>query len=96
MFDVFEIAPPYVWGALLAFTIAVLRIHYYSPGSTRRRVLLEAAICGCLSLTLSGSLEWLGAPQSMSVAIGGAVGFIGVNTIKTLALGWLTKKAEKV
>lgn len=95
MFDVFQYAPPYVWGALLAFTIAILRVRYNDPNAARRRVLLEAAICGCLSLTLSGSLEWLNAPQSASVALGGAVGFIGINKIRALALGWLGKKADK-
>lgn len=95
MFNVFDYAPPYVWGALLAFIIAVLRIKYNDPDARRQRILIEAAICSCLSLSFSGSLEWLGAPQSLSVAFGGAVGFIGINKFRALALGWLGKKADK-
>lgn len=87
--------PPSVKGAIMAFIIAVLRVIYDRQETSNMRILLEAAICGCLSLSFSGALGWLGAPESVSVAFGGAVGFIGVTKIRQLALTWLGKKADK-
>lgn len=90
-----EAVPPSVKGAVMAFVIAVLRIVYDRQETSNVRIVLEAAICGCLSLSFSGALGWLGAPESVAVAFGGAVGFIGVTKIRQLALTWLGKKADK-
>jgi lambda family phage holin len=95
LFAALDAVPPSIKGAIMAFVIAVLRIIYDRQETSNVRIVLEAGICGCLSLSFSGALGWLGAPESVAVAIGGAVGFIGVTKIRELAINWLTKKAGK-
>lgn len=95
IFSLWDAVPASVKGAIMAFIIAILRIIYDRQETSNMRILLEAAICGGLSLSFSGAISWIGAPESVAVAFGGAIGFIGVTKIRQLALTWLSKKAEK-
>ncbi len=47
---------------------------------------LEILLCGALTLTFSSALEYFGWPKSLSVAIGGGVGLIGVDAIRGFAM----------
>ncbi|MDD1150391.1 phage holin, lambda family [Pseudomonas sp. TNT2022 ID357] len=74
---------PVLGAALLSATMAVLRIIY--GGGTRRQMLVEGAICGGLTLTIISGLEFFGLPQTLSTFVGGWVGFLGVEKIRTIA-----------
>ncbi|MGM3172488.1 MULTISPECIES: phage holin, lambda family [Dickeya] len=71
-------------GVLLSILITVLRVAYMGGG--HKKMLLEAALCGALTLTVISSLEYFSLPRTLTVAIGGSIGFIGVEQIRTLAL----------
>ena len=47
---------------------------------------LEILLCGALTLTFASALEYVGWPKSLSVAIGGGVGLIGVDAIRGAAM----------
>lgn len=95
LFAALEGIPPSVKGAIMAFIIAVLRVVYDRQETSNVRITLEGLICGGLSLSLSSALEWFGAPDSVAIAAGGFIGFIGVIKIRQLSLTWLGKKADK-
>ena len=74
---------PILYAAGLSCVMAVLRITY--GGGTRRQMAVEGAICGGLTLTIISGLEFFGLPQSMSTFVGGWVGFLGVEKIRSIA-----------
>jgi GH24 family phage-related lysozyme (muramidase) len=49
------------------------------------KIILEGAICGALTLTAVSALDYFNLPQSLSIAIGGALGFVGVEQVKAMA-----------
>ncbi|HAP0139804.1 TPA: phage holin, lambda family, partial [Escherichia coli] len=51
-----------------------------------KRKTLEILLCGALTLTFASMLEYWGWPKSLSVAIGGGVGLIGVDAIRGFAM----------
>lgn len=71
-------------GVALAMVTAVLRIAY--TGGGWKRMLLEGALCGALTLTASSALEYFSLPKSLTVALGGTIGFIGADQIRAVAL----------
>ena len=79
----------------MATIIAALRVLYDGKETRKIRIALESLICGCLSLAASSLIEWLGWPSSMAVALGGAIGFLGVTTIRDWLLKWGGKKADQ-
>lgn len=81
---------PLMGAALLSALMAVLRITY--GGGTRRQMLVEGAICGGLTVTIISGLEFFGLPQTMSTFVGGWVGFLGVEKIRTIADRYLGTK----
>ncbi|SDB54329.1 phage holin, lambda family [Pseudomonas sp. NFACC13-1] len=74
---------PILYAASLSCAMAVLRITY--GGGTRRQMIVEGAICGGLALTIISGLEFFSLPQSMATFVGGWVGFLGVEKIRSIA-----------
>ncbi|MBH3308973.1 phage holin, lambda family [Pseudomonas mosselii] len=74
---------PLLYAAGLSCTMAVLRITY--GGGTRRQMLVEGAICGGLTLTMISGFEFFGLPQSMAAFVGGWVGLLGVDKVRSIA-----------
>lgn len=79
-----------LYGALLALTIAFLRITY-SGGKGRRR-LIETLLCGLITLAAATGTHLLGIPQEATPFLGGIVGLIGIDIIRDKAAGLLTKE----
>lgn len=73
-----------IGAALLAIIAAGLRIAY--TGGGWRQMVLEGPLCGVLTLTVTSSLEYLDLPQSLSITIGGGIGFIGVEGFRAIVL----------
>lgn len=80
-----------IYGAFLALVTVYIRVTY-SGGSVRQRV-LESLMCGAISLSLMSAMGWIGVPTSASGFIGGMVGFLGVDKLRSAAELFLTKKA---
>ena len=72
-----------LYAAALSCAMAVLRITY--GGGTRRQMIVEGAICGGLALTIISGLEFFSLPQSMATFVGGWVGFLGGEKIRSMA-----------
>lgn len=72
---------------LLAMFMAVLRIAY--TGGGWRRMILEGLLCGALTLTVASGLGYLDWPRTATIAIGGSVGFIGVDTLRAFVLRFI-------
>lgn len=66
---------------LMSLFMAGLRIAYFGGSGGWKKKTLEILLCGALTLTFSSALEYFGWPKSLSVAIGGGVGLIGVDAI---------------
>lgn len=76
-----------VGAVLLAVVIAAMRIAY--TGGGWKKMLLEGLLCGALTLTFSSGLEYMELPKSLSVAIGGGVGFIGVDALRGFVMRFI-------
>ena len=72
------LSDPLWQGAIMAILISGLRVLYDAKETSKRRIILEALICGGLSLSASSVIEWMEWPSNLSVAAGGAIGFLGV------------------
>lgn len=83
---------PQLGAAGLSVAIAVFRVMY--GGGSRRQMLLEGALCGLITLALVPLLEWMGLPQGMATFAGGAVGFMGVEKLRSYSDLFLSRKAQ--
>ncbi len=91
---------PTIYAVLMSIIIAFLRIAYgHTNGTavrTKAQTIIECALCGALTLTLTSGLDLLGLQQTASTMIGGSVGFLGVEKIRMLADKFLDSKVNKV
>ncbi|HBE9089593.1 phage holin, lambda family [Serratia fonticola] len=74
----------------LSLVTAVLRVAY--GGGGWKKTLLEGLLCGALTLTAVSALEYFDLPKSLSPAIGGLIGFVGVEQIRGFALRFMGNK----
>ncbi|MFI2846906.1 phage holin, lambda family [Klebsiella aerogenes] len=72
---------------LLSVVMAGLRIAY--GGGGWKKMLLEGLLCGALTLTFASGLEYMEWPKSLSITIGGGVGFVGVDAIRAFAMKYI-------
>ncbi|MBE8597892.1 phage holin, lambda family [Xenorhabdus sp. BG5] len=79
---------PQISGSVLAIAICYGRLIY--DGVERKNRWVEALLCGALSWSVSSGLEMFGIPINFAPAIGGAVGFIGVEKSASLLFAPLT------
>ncbi|UYZ84323.1 phage holin, lambda family [Entomomonas sp. E2T0] len=85
-----------IWqGSILATIIAALRVLYDDQETKMISVILEALLCGSLALCVSSIVEMLSLPTSATVTIGGAIGFVGVTTLRDKLLKIINRKMDK-
>lgn len=96
---------PTVQGFLMAMVIAVLRVMYDRKEKAWQRILLEGLLCGVLAvagtalaaLVLGFFWPEFEAPLGrLAVAIGGALGFFGVEVVRRLAIKLLRIKLHDI
>lgn len=75
---------------LLSVFMAGLRIAY--GGGGWKKMLLEGLLCGALTLTFASGLEYFDFPKTLSITIGGGVGFVGVDVIRAFAMKYLASR----
>ncbi|MGL5948250.1 MAG: phage holin, lambda family [Aeromonas sp.] len=83
---------PAVYGFGLAVSIAYLRVAY--AGGARRQRLLEALLCGAISLAVMSAMGLVGIPAQASGFVGGAIGFLGVEQIRSVARSVLARRFD--
>lgn len=80
---------PALYAAGSSGFIAVLRVMY--DGGERRRVWLEGCLCAAITGAVVGGVELCAAvigfpvPESMAAPVGGLVGLLGVEKVRSLA-----------
>jgi len=95
-FKIIGDTPPQILGAILAGTLAVLRVIYDRSETSWLRIALEGALCVGISFTVSsavGALDW---PQEWVISFGGLIGLIGVGSMRALILKLANKKIDKL
>ncbi|WP_233268402.1 phage holin, lambda family [Pantoea sp. BAV 3049] len=81
---------PAVFSALSSMLIAFFMGIYDSKPIWK--IVSGPFICGIFTLAISGSLEHLGLPENAVNLIGGIIGFVGVEKIRELIEGKLSKR----
>lgn len=77
---------PQLYAAGLAFIVGMIRsIH---AGNRVSKSWLEAALCGCLTLSAFPVLQYLGLPIDLAAAIGAVIAFKGTE--------WFGKRADEL
>jgi len=84
--------PPEFVGAILAMLLSLLRVVYDEQETKPIRVLVETLICGGLSLTASSAIIAMNLDSNWAMFVGGSIGFLGVTTVRALALKLINKK----
>jgi len=91
---IIDMAPPWFGAMLMAIFIAVLRVVYDRKESSKMRMAMEGLICGSLTVTVSSGAMALGYGVHWYMFIGGFIGFVGSQTIRSIALSLLNKKVN--
>ena len=78
-------------GAAMAVLISILRVAYDGQETNRVRMALEAIICGSLSLCAASIIRAVGMSDDNAIAVGGAIGFLGVQTMRDFVMRWMDK-----
>lgn len=82
-------------GVLMAMFIATLRVIYDKEETKPIRILLEALLCGTLSLTASSAIIAMDLDVNWAVFVGGVIGYFGSATVRALAVKFINSKVEK-
>ncbi|KAB8307561.1 phage holin, lambda family [Erwinia endophytica] len=81
---------PTLFSALSSMLIAFFLGIY--DGKPIWKIVSEPFICGIFTLAISGSLEYLGLPDTAVNLMGGIIGFVGVAKIRELIDSKLTQR----
>ena len=90
----FNRLPPELAGVLMAMVIAVIRVIYDKEDARPVRVMLEAFICGGLSLTASSAIIAMELDVNWAIFAGGTIGYFGSATVRQFALKLLRRKID--
>lgn len=74
---------PQLYAAGMAFLVALVR--GLQAGGKPVKTLLEAILCGCLTLALVPVLDHFGLGQDLAVAVGAGVAFLGTEWVRDRA-----------
>src|SRR5699024_11018589 len=75
---------PHVYAAMMAFIVSMASGPQAGGGPFKS--MLEAVLCGCLTLARVPVLDYFGSSQSLAVAIGAGIAFLGTE--------WIRERAE--
>lgn len=76
---------------IMSIVMAGLRIAYFGGGGAGNENARDFALW-CSDADFASALEYVGWPKSLSVAIGGGVGLIGVDAIRGAAMSVIGNK----
>ena len=81
---------PQILGSMMAGIICYGRLIY--DGEERKNSWIEGILCGALTVCISSALDVVGLPISLSPFIGGMVGCMGVDKIRSIAISAISKR----
>lgn len=79
--------------AIFSFVLAFFRAVYIGDEPSFLRRLLEATICGMITLSASYGIDAMGWHDDLTYVAAGAIGFLGADYIRSLATKIIDKKA---
>lgn len=83
---------PSIYAGLLAAAIGGLRIMY--GGGKVKQALFEAALCGCITLSVSQGLHLIGLSLESAPFFGGVIGLLGVEFVRARAKRFFKIKTD--
>lgn len=86
---------PEIMAPFLSFVLSFLRTIYQDQEPRWMRRLLESVICGMITLSSSFAIDAMGLSSEWKFAIGGAIGFMGTDYIRTIAQSFINRKINK-
>ena len=89
------LSSPQIKGAIAGATIAFIRVMYDNKEPRMMRKLLESSLCGLIAWTTSYILPVLGMTLDLSIFVGGVVGLLGADKVRSLANTFAAKKARQ-
>lgn len=92
---IFDKIPPWAGGVIMALVVSVLRIIYDREETSAVRMVSEAMICGALTLAIGSGVEAAGLGNGWHLFIGGLVGALGSQFVRTIAKSIISKKVDK-
>jgi len=90
----FEKLPPESQAFFLAVFVAALRVVYDKEETKVVRICLESLICGLLSVAIFHLFAALEISPSFSVFAAGMIGFLGTNTVRSLAIKIINRRLK--
>lgn len=94
-FTLIKHMPPWLSGVLMAVVVAMLRVIYDKQETHLARVALEGVICGALTLAAGSAISAMGLSDQWHMFIGGLIGFMGVETVRKIAMKAIDKRIDK-
>lgn len=79
-----------IGGVAMAIIMAMLRMFY--SGKPWTETIVEALLCGAITLTAVSGMNHFGVSKDLTIAIGGSIGFIGVQKVKFIINKLLNNK----
>lgn len=95
MLDEVKDAPPILMSTVLAIVIAILRVVYERQETSALRMILEAVLCGALALMAGSAIKALGMSEDWTLFAGGAIGFVGSQSIRAYADSFINSKFKR-
>lgn len=89
------VSPP-VKGAMAAGLVAILRILYDDTESSNVRKVLEATFCGSIAWFSAYALPFVGLSYDLSIFLGGAIGLIGADKVRSWARNMAQQRINKL
>jgi lambda family phage holin len=85
---------PWLGGVLMAGVMSTLRIIYDREETHWLRIVMEGIICGGLTVAAGSALVAMGYDQGWYLFCGGAIGFMGSQSVRALAYKLIKKKTD--
>ena len=89
------VSHPSVGGIVMAIIISILRVFYDADETSFRRILLESILCGALTLAGGSAFKMMGYGPEAYMFCGGAIGFMGSQSVRAFAYRWIGRNEEK-
>lgn len=95
LFLLWEGLPSSLRAAIMSFVVATLRVMYDGKEPSFFRRLLEAALCGAIAMAVTSGATAIGIGGDLSTFVGGAVGLLGADKVRSVARRRFEREAMK-
>ena len=94
LIPLWESLPASIRAAIIGSFVAMIRVMYDGREPRVFRRMLECLLCGAISMCVTSLAQAMGASPDYSTFVGGAVGLLGADKVRTLARQAAEKRAK--